>query len=200
MGVLGNSYSFSYFWADTPDGLSDMEVEKWVIASLQRQRFRPEVHGLSRRSGWVSLYEPFTGELDAESVSLGEFMVFAMRIDERKVPSSLVKQHLALEEQRYMEEKGVRRVPGSVRKKLKEQVEFRLLEKALPVPGIFDVAWDIKEGVVYLFSCSQKVIGEFQALFKATFEFMPVPVVPYTLASKISGNDVVTGLSAELFV
>ena len=200
MGIMGNSHSFSCFWASPPDGLQGMELEEWVLGALNRHRFSTKVQGLSRRSGWVSLYEPFTGDFDAQGVSLGEFMVFAMRIDERKVPPSLVKQHLAMEEQRYMEEKGVKRVPRAVRKKLREQVEFRLLEKAFPVPSIFDVAWDIKGHVVYLFSCAQKVIGEFQALFKATFESMPVPIVPYTLASKITGPDAVTGLTPEIFV
>ncbi len=198
MGILGSSYSFSCFRAEVPEGLTD--VSGWVVRVLSTHSFREEVEGLSKRIGWTSPFEPFSPQFDVASSILGDFAIFSMRIDERKVPRALLKKYLALEELKYMEEKGIKRLPRLVKKKLRERVEFMLLQKVLPVPTIIDVAWDLEEGIVYFFSTSSKVIGEFQGFFKRSFEIMPEPLIPYTMAEGVGGPDLLRGLTPDSFV
>ena len=89
MGILGSSSSFSCFKVGVPEGLSD--VSGWVVRILSDYSFRDEVEGLSKCIGWTSLCEPFSAHFDVASTLVGEFAVFSMRIDERKVPRSLLK-------------------------------------------------------------------------------------------------------------
>ena len=198
MGILGNSQSFSCFWAGPSKGIDD--VSKWVVECISKYSFREEIGGLSKKMGWTTPFEPFSPELPETSILLGDFAIFALRIDERKVPKALLKKYLALEEKRYKEEKGIKRLPRVTKKRLREQVEFMLLQKVLPVPSVYDVAWDLKEEVVYFFSTSSKVIGDFQAFFKKTFQIMPEPMVPYTLAEVECGKEVLSAIGPERFV
>lgn len=196
MGILGSSYSFSSFWARVPDSVEDRE--KWVLDRLQRYAFKDDVEGISKRFGWVTAFEPYASQFNMDLVMMGEFALFSMRIDEKKVPKALIKKYLAIEEAKYMEEKGIKRVPRAARKRLKEKVEVTLMKRTLPVPCIYDVAWDLDAGEVYFFHTSSRVIGEFQEFFKRTFDLMPVPVVPYTLACRAFGREAVRVLDAEL--
>ena len=99
-----------------------------------------------------------------------------------------------------MEEKGIKRVPKAVKRKLREQVEFMLLQKVLPIPTIIDVAWDLDDEIVYFFSTSQKMMGEFQNFFKRSFDIMPQPLIPDALAQGLGAIDRLRALSPESFV
>jgi len=95
-----------------------------------------------------------------------------------------LKKHLALEERRLLEEKGWKRLGQKARKELRDKVRFSLLAKVIPVPSVYDVAWNLRSGTLLLFSCQDKVIQRFEELFFETFGIRPSPVTPYSLAQR----------------
>ena len=63
---------------------------------------------------------------------------------------------------------------------IKEGVRLMLLKKALPIPAVYDPAWNLSDNTVMFFSTSQKAIGVavFGGMLAATvFGVVLVPVL-----------------------
>lgn len=198
MGLLSNSQSFSCFYASPQDQGTDLYL--WLKERVFQFSFRDEVEGLSKKVGWVSIVDPYSSEIAEESMFVGDFLVLSMRVEERRVPKALVKKYCAIEEEKIKRNKDLKRLSRREKKRIREQVEFLLLQKVLPIPSVYDMAWDLNGEIVYFFSTSSKVIGDFQDFFHKSFDIMPSPIIPYNLAMTRFGTDVVKGLSPEVFV
>jgi hypothetical protein len=72
-----------------------------------------------------------------------------------------------------------------IRKDIKEEVEARLLQQALPSPSLFDCAWNLDTRTVWVTGKSRAPREAFAALFRETFGVQPVPVIPYLAAERV---------------
>ncbi len=199
MGIISSSVSYACFRA-APTVLNG-ELISWAMECILEYAFTDEVEGISRQLGWANIFEPFSRPLAREDIFLNgeEVIALCLRIEERKVAKSIIKKHCAIEQEAYMTEKGIKKVPRAVKKRIREQVEFSLAQKAMPVPSTYDMIWDIIDGIIYLFSTSSRVIGEFQGLFKRSFSIYPEPLIPYTLAKSETGSEALKNISPEVF-
>ena len=63
-------------------------------------------------------------------------IVLSMRIDERKVPSAVLKKFCMKEEERARKEKQVPKLSRGHRLDIKESVKLMLTKKAVPIPAV----------------------------------------------------------------
>ena len=124
-------------------------------------------------SGWVGYDDITDVELKDVPVELGEFLIFGLRTDTRKVPPSLLKKELDLAVKKELKETQRPFVPRLRKTELKEQILLRLRAKILPVPKIINAVWDYSKRKLYLFTVSTSDIEDFQKSFGITFNIQP---------------------------
>lgn len=142
--------------------------------------------------GWVCYDDPLDTEWTAISPQKGEFVVFSLRIDTRKVPGSIMKtqyQKALREEQEKLAEQGKNFISRKRKKELKEQVTFRFRSQTLPTPALFHVIWSLDTKVLYFTSTNLKKCDLFKTLFAQTFELELIPVTPLCPATLEASHD-----------
>ena len=126
--------------------------------------------------GWVNIHNLCVYSFDPEDSCYSQYLCFALRIDNKRLPAKLLKARLELDAQAWMNERGADRIPSSVKRELKEQLELQLLPKQLPSVAAHDVCWDLKDHKVWFFSASRKVNETFRLRFGQTFDVDLAPV------------------------
>jgi len=142
------------------------------------------------RAGWTHFDRPFQTDISLTDISFAEFLVLGMRMDVRRVPATVLKKYCALEEERVKKERGLQRLSKKMLTEIRDNMRLQLLSKTVPVPHLTDFLWDIQGGDVFLFSRQDRLRAAFEDLFKATFDMVLRPVVPYSLAVSLTqGNE-----------
>ena len=180
MGLLSPSFGMVIYEAsvEDPDGFIPRAVE-----GLKARCFDPRVAGAAEvAAGWSSAGAPYPPRIVHEEVVFGRHLHFAMVLERRRVPPALLKKHLALEEDRILNETSRTRLSTKQRRELKERVKLSLLAKTLPVPSVHECAWDLATGRLFLLATQEKVMAAFEELFHATFGLRHLPVTAGTLA------------------
>ena len=181
MGFFSTSFGFSRYEAKAGD--VGAAFYDHAVAKLKERRFASSVAGAGEvAAGWTAAREPYSSRLEYEEVVFGDYLLFALMMEVRRVPPALLKKHVALEERKVLEESGRKRLGQKARKELRDKVRLALLAKVLPVPAVHDVVWNVSSGALLFFSCQDRAIQKFEELFHETFGLRPVPVSPYHLA------------------
>jgi DNA recombination-dependent growth factor C len=158
-----------------------------AVEQVEALKFREGVSGIEDDSyGWCSVHDPYSDGITTDDISWGDFFLAAIRIEQRKVPAAVLRKYCITEEKRLKEEKDMRRLPARLRKEIRERVRFELMAKAIPVPRIVELLWDISSGQVFLFSCQERSREVAEELFYRTFGLRLQPVIPYTLAEEFA--------------
>lgn len=140
-----------------------------------RGAFRPiDATSETLSYGFVNLDDSLDLTWEKSPPQKGAFMAFSFRIDTRRVPGAVVKKHLT---QAMEQEKAARRergdkpfIPKERKAEIKEQVLFKLLSKAEPIPAVHDVVVHMNTGMVF-FACSSKKPKElFEIHWRTVFE------------------------------
>lgn len=210
MGVYSNTVSITQYTisGDIPKN----DQFQWFSQKLSGRGFQSiENSGEELSEGWVLVDHPDDAGFEAPSTFWRDnYLVFSLRRDQRKIPAAVLKSHTGREEASFLaQHPNLRRTPKKKREEIKEQVQLRLLTRCLPVPSTVDVVWDLKSGVLTLFSLGSKALDRFEDIFRKTFEgFSPVIIHPFArarglvegaLADKLeaanqAGSDAVTAL------
>lgn len=127
-------------------------------------------------AGWVSPLDQF--DTSRPILALGDYVVLAMRIDERKVPGAVLKRMVAKEERRVRIEQQVPRLSRGMRREIKERIHTELIRTARPVTTVVEVVWNVVDGRILFFSTSGGALEIFESLFKETFGIVPQTVLP----------------------
>lgn len=189
MGLLSASSTITRFIAPPP---AKLDREETALA-ISRRTFRPfDADAVAEKQvcGWVAIHDPLAVHVDPGDLFYQQFLVVGFRFDKRAVPGKLMwLERRRLEEERKAE-RGIPRLGAAARREIKDEVEARLLVRALPAPRLFDCAWNLQNGRVY-FSGKQKAARDaFVDLFRETFGIQPMPMIPYVAAEHV-------GLSAR---
>lgn len=123
-----------------------------------------------RVEGWANV----SGLLDIDfgdlnTWSFGDYIVFSLRIDERKVPANLLRAKTKKLAMAWCEEHGTERAPSSILTELRDQVKEELLRRALPKMRTFEVAWNVTQGYCLFGNLSENVNDVFRKRFHGTF-------------------------------
>ena len=128
--------------------------------------------------GWVAPDHLFDGDFHATKIYRGQYAVFALRIDTRKVRGPVLAAHTAIAIQDVLDAEGLERLPGRRKRDLKQEVKRELLAETPPVQHAYGVFWNVRSRKVYLQSTSKSVIEAFRSLFERTFELTAEPAMP----------------------
>jgi DNA recombination-dependent growth factor C len=120
-------------------------------------------------TGWVDAILCFDNQ-NFSSLMHDRFFVFALRNDKYSFSASQIRPYLEEAEYLYQKENGAEYIAAQQKKEIKEQVVRKLKVNSFPKTSICEVAIDVEDGRVYLFSQSNQIIAKFTDVFEKTFE------------------------------
>lgn len=177
--------------------LGPVPDESDIIEGLEKDQFRPFQDGLEEeRMGWCDWRNPLICPPEKDWVMQERFAVFGVRIDTRRVPTSLLKAHVDLRAMNIMKEKDLAFIGKEARVSLQDEIKVELLAKVLPVPKVVEVAWDLKGGMLWTTASSSKTQGALISLFMKSFTCELQPLAPLLLAGRVAPEISVEGLMA----
>lgn len=192
MSILQGTVSLKRFLVMGP-----VPDAKDLQAGLEQDQFRPFQDGLEEeRIGWCDWRNPLITPPDEDWVGQERFAVFALRIDTRRVPSTLLKAHVDLRLQSLQKEKDLAFVGKEARISLADEIKVELLRKVLPTPKVVEVAWDLKGGLLWTTASSGKAQGALTSLFIKSFGCEVHPLAPLVLSGRLCPDLSVEALMA----
>lgn len=190
MGFASSSASFTRFRILDP--VTD-ELIRQVPGRLRKHAFvdideLPEMQS----QGWVSFEDFLDAEWNEAPPQKGDYLVFSLRVDKRKIPAGVIRKQVALALRQEKEELRARNktfISRERKKEIKEQVLLRLRQRFLPVPGEFNVIWLLEKNEVWFASTQSGMIDLFMEEFLQTFDLRLDQLTPYTLAVTMLDED-----------
>lgn len=179
MGLLKGPLTFSRFMVigKVPSNFNDMINRQLRQYAFQDLAGSPE----EKTMGWTNIENVLDTDFREASYAWGDYLLFSLRMDRRSVPPSLLKIRALEAERHYLKETGRKKVDKIAREEIRDGVRQDLLSQSHPTPAFYEVCWSVSSGVL-LFTClSEKVMQDFQDLFKASFDLVPCPFVPWDL-------------------
>lgn len=166
MGLLKGKASFTTF--KVPTFVQTFDIITFVRDQLRAFAFRDIDDTFDNVSvGWVSIHDMFS--VDFSSAITSYYVAMALRIDERTVPGAVFRKFVAKEEQRFREERQVRRLSRMTRLQIKERVHAELVRKAKPAPKVVEMVWNTHLSTLTVFTTGSRVLNIVEAFFKETF-------------------------------
>jgi len=184
MGFLSGSASFMRFSVEgeLPDSFWEFVAER-----VAGHSFRDIDDSLDEYSiGWVSVASMFDADFAYGSYAAGDYVVLSMRVDERKVSPAVLKKCVLKEEERIKRERQIPRLNRSALLEIKERIRTELVRKSVPIPAVYDLAWNLSDGTLYFFSTSKKALVLLEELFKETFGLSLILQIPWNTALHIA--------------
>ncbi len=128
--------------------------------------------------GWVSGRHLLDTQINEETLYAGAYLHLFHRCALRKVPTSLLKAEIRIEELALMQSMNSQTISRKQKKEIKEDVTDRLLKNMPPsLSGIPCVIDKVNE-TLYLGAASKSQIDQFLLLFYESIGFEPVPLTP----------------------
>lgn len=168
MGVLNGSITYTLFYVDgeLPDRYEEEYLEK--IQEFAFQPLLPESED-DVSMGWVRVDNMLNWSLDRDSVFRADHLLLSMRSDKWALPGALLRASIAEREEHFATERGRTKLSRAEKDTIRETVRREFKGQMLPSAGSVDMAWDLKNGVLRLWSQSGRVKEVFLELFESTF-------------------------------
>ncbi|HOW56569.1 MAG TPA: hypothetical protein PKZ12_01100 [Smithellaceae bacterium] len=177
MGLLKGNISFVRFHVD---GRLPAGFLNFVNNRIKGNSFREiKTAAQDKCAGWVSLTDVLDSNFTEANYALGDYLIFSLRIDRKKIPPALIKIKVMEEEKRYLAESGKDRINKAVAAGIRDKVQAGLLAKSEPVPSFYDVCWQVSQNTVYFSCLADKVADDFAQLFKETFSLSLQRILPW---------------------
>lgn len=187
MGILAASGSFTRYRivGDVKD-----EIIRNAPELLKKNAFQEIEHTADERSfGWVCLEDMLDASWRTAPPEKAHYLCFSLRLDTRRVSPAVFKKHLRLAmdaEKDAQAESGKSFISKDRKNELAEQVKLKLMARAMPVPAVFDVVWNVSTNEIFLNSVNSKLRLLFEDLFTLTFELSLEPMTPAFLAMRLT--------------
>ncbi len=201
MGLLSTSSTFVRYAVE-----GEIPANFWDFAAerINRSAFRDIDDTFDEYSiGWVSVLNMFDSEFVYAPYAAGDYVALSMRIDERKVAASVLKKFCLKEEERLKKERQIPKLGRGQRLEIKENMQLMLMKKAVPVPAVYDLCWNLSNNTVLFFSTNSKAQSALEDFFKETFDLFLVLQVPYLTAAHLLSADMedqLASMEATIFV
>ena len=139
-------------------------------------------------------------DLETLILEKGQYMSFGFRIDTGKIPSAILKKHLAEMTRAPPQRQGKTFLSSSQKKELKDLCKSRLFSKTEPRPSMNGVAIDTSNGLVYVAGTSKSTLELFENYAKTAFGGEMKRMSPSTLSASDSEHpleDLMSNIYAE---
>lgn len=183
MSFLKGSASFVRFTVEgeLPDKTLEYILDRIISFSFEDIDDNFEEYSI----GWVSVLDMFDSEFRNASWIAGDYITLSLRMDERKVSSAILKKYIAKEEERVRREKQIPKLSRSAKMEIKERIRTELVRKSIPIPSVYDLAWNLSEGSLIFFSTNKKAQALLEDHFRETFGLIIKQQIPYTTAETL---------------
>ena len=183
MGMLSRTATFVRYSVEgeLPENFWEFAAERIAQFSFQDIDDTFDEYSI----GWVAVDNMFDSSFAHASYAAGDQIVLAMRIDERKVSSTLLKKFSLKEEERIKKEHNAPRLSRGHRQQIREDVRLQLMKKALPLPSIYELAWNLADSTLLFFSTSAKAQSVLEDFFKECFGLTIMLQVPYLVGANL---------------
>ena len=194
MGLISRSGSFTRYLAD---GTLPEEFMGILSEKVARYSFRVlDEKSIDERSvGWVNIMDIFDNRFAGLEFLKEPYITMALRVDERKVPATALKQYCLEAEENIKKEENLEYLPKSRRSDIKDGVRLRLMKRAIPVSKTYDMIWNYSTSLVVFGCTANRLCDEFMEIFLQTFDIQLQAFYPYTLAGRFLEKE---GTPAEL--
>ncbi|MCD6305574.1 MAG: recombination-associated protein RdgC [Deltaproteobacteria bacterium] len=204
MGLMHGTAAFTRYIAekelpdDFMEGLSE-NIGRYAFRDLDEQSID------ERSAGWVNIMDMFDHRFEGLEFLKEPYIAMSLRIDERKIPSTALRQYVRQAEEKVKEEEHLEFLSRNRREDVKEAVRLRLLKRAIPVTRTYDMIWNTLTGLVIFGCVSPRICDEFIHRFYLTFGIQLDAVCPYTLGElhlekDEASLDLMDGLSPTRFL
>jgi len=146
--------------------------------------------------GWVSVLNMFDAKFQYASYLCGDYVTLSLRIDERKVSPAILKKVVQKEEERVKNERQIPKIGRSLKVEIRERIHTELLRKAVPLPSIYDVCWNLSDSTLLFFTTNKKAHAVLEDYFKESFGMLIRQQIPYTTAERLLDEDQVGCLAS----
>ena len=183
MGLIRGAATFCRYEVD---GALPEDYMESFPREILRYAFHPldDLPGEERSTGWVNILDMFDNEFRAMEYFKEPFIALSWRVDVKRIPTKALLQYCREAEKKVREREGLARLPKPLREEIRESVRIRLLERAIPQSGIYDMVWNLQKNIVFFGAVSSKLCDEFAEFFWNTFHLRLVPLYPYAMAQK----------------
>lgn len=158
------------------------------------QHAAPPIASLNRDpiSGWVTGRHLFDREIVEEKCLFGPYLHAQLMRAEKKVPASLLRAHVKMEEDVEMRARETGYLPRAVKAEIKQRVTESLLPAMPPTLSSIPAVVDFRNGMLLASAMSDKQIDTLSPAFKETVGTLPILLTPETAAIRrrqINAND-----------
>lgn len=193
MGFLSGSASFVRFSVEgeLPENPLDFIAERIMAYSFRDIDDTYDEYSI----GWVSVLNMFDSQFQFASYAAGDYITLTLRVDERKVSPAILKKFVQKEEERVKQEKQLPKLGRSLKVEIKERIKTELMRKAIPLPVIYDLCWNLTESSLLFFSTNKKAHAVLEDFFKETFGLLIRQQIPYVVGEQLLDEDGVERLA-----
>lgn len=201
MGFLSGSASFVRFSVEgeLPENPLEYIADRVVSFAFQDIDETFDEYSI----GWVSILNMFDTQFNYGSYAAGDYVVLSLRVDERKVSPAILKKFVMKEEERVKQEKQIPKLARSLKVEIKERVRTELTRKAIPIPVVYDLCWNLSDSTLYFFTTNKKAHALLEDYFNETFGLMIRQQIPYTVAEHLvdeEGVERLATINPDIFV
>jgi len=201
MGLLSSTVSITRYRVE---GKLRKPVLETMAECLKEHTIREIEDDVSSKAvGWTSFDKPFNPDFEGSSFVIGTHFVFALRVDKKSIPSSVVKKHCAMETARRLVQTKRPHLSRNEKRMVKEHV-INVLSRRIPAtPNVYDLIWNYEDSSLWFFSTLKSANEELETLFFKSFQIPIIRLFPYTTADLAMGlsdakRDILVRLSATL--
>lgn len=178
MGLLSNNTSITRYKVQG-------KISEPVLATIAKALNEHSIKDIDNEDtekicGWTSFEHPYRPDFENSSFNIGTYLVFSLRIDQKKVPTRIIKKHFSLEMSRRLAESGREYLSKNEKKDLKEHLISVLTARMPATPNVYDIIWHYEEGLLWFFSTLKSANEELETLFNAAFNLKLIHLFPYT--------------------
>jgi len=181
MGFLQGSVTCTRFLAPGDPGEDFRERARERIPKYAFRRL-PEDSDRERSVGWVNILDEFQSGFFGDEFFKEPYLALSLRVDTRSVPARALRQYCREAEEEVKAREDLEFLPTKKREEIRDAVRSRLLRRAIPRSGTYDMAWDLQRGLVLFGSANTRICDEFSEIFFNTFELRLTSLYPYALA------------------
>ena len=180
MSLLSASVSITRYKIE---GKLKTPVTETVAAALKKNAISEiEDQSAETMSGWTSFEKPYQPDFRGSNFVYATYLVFALRIDKKTIPSKLIQKHFMIESARRMAESGRQYLSRNEKQIIKDRVIEALYLKVPAVPHVYDIIWNYEASVLWFFSNLKAANEELETLFLRSFGLTLIRMFPYTAA------------------
>lgn len=182
MSIQSSSATFVRYYLPSPPS---EDFWSYVEEKLNSGRFHECREENEWSAGFTSWDDFFDDSFESGSYHKGEYIAFHFRVDQKKVPPLVLKQHMREAIQKYREETGGKWPSRQQKQEMQENMQVALLSRAFPRPGGFDVVWNPSAQWMLLGTTSSKLLETFMEHFEKHFRLFPLPLFHVNWASHL---------------